>query len=284
MSMVSVVIPAFNRRNHVTIAIDSVLAQTYQDHEIIVVDDGSTDDTRDVLIPYQNKIRYFYQANRGIPATRNRGIKEARGTYVAFLDSDDYWRPDKLERQIDCFRENPSYGMVATRCSSFTPDGAFRKQNRPGKSGWILNDLFKENFIRTSSAMIKRECFQKVGLFDESLFQVQEYDLWLRLALHYPIGFINEPLTVYLDNPQGISTDGLIGRRYRLRVLEKPYLQDAIPPPLYRQRLASSYHYIGRHLLTRGETVEGRNYLKHALSLKPVNLKNLFYYIVSVLR
>ena len=139
MSTVSIVIPTFNRRNYITIALDSVLAQTYTNYEIIIIDDGSSDNTKEVLTPYWDKIRYFYQDNRGIPATRNRGIREAKGDYIAFLDSDDYWLPEKLERQIDYFEKNPHCGMVATRCSSITPDGRFRKKNRIDPTGGLEN-------------------------------------------------------------------------------------------------------------------------------------------------
>ena len=284
MNKVSIIIPTFNRRDYITTALDSVLAQSYKDYEIIIIDDGSSDDTKEVLKPYQNNIRYFYQDNRGIPATRNKGIREAQGDYIAFLDSDDYWLPEKLKRQIECFKQNPHYGMVATRCSSITPDGRFRKKNRPGKSGWVLTDLFKANFIRTSSAMIEKECFEKVGLFDESLPECEEYDLWLRITKHYPIGFINEPLTVYTDNPRGVSTDSLAGRILRLKVLEKDYLKECIPSALYRKRLASNYHYVGRHYLNRGEISEGRKYIKRSLSLNPLNLKYLFYYTLSLFK
>lgn len=284
MSKVSIIIPTFNRRDYITTALDSVLAQSYKDYEIIIIDDGSSDDTKEVLKPYQNNIRYFYQDNRGIPATRNKGIREAQGDYIAFLDSDDYWLPEKLKRQIECFKQNPHHGMVATRCSSITPDGRFRKKNRPGKSGWVLTDLFKANFIRTSSAMIKKECFEKVGLFDESLPECEEYDLWLRITKHYPIGFINEPLTVYTDNPRGVSTDSLAGRILRLKVLEKDYLKECIPSALYRKRLASNYHYVGRHYLNQGEISEGRKHIKHSLSLNPLNLKYLFYYTLSLFK
>ena len=253
MDTVSTIIPTYNRQDYIIIALKSVLSQTYKDYEIIIVDDGSTDETKKVLAPYRDKIRYFYHENRGIPATRNRGIREAKGDCIAFLDSDDYWLPHKLEQQISCFKENPHYGMVATRGSSISPDGKFRKKNRPGKSGWIMTDLFKANFIRTSSAMIRKECFEKVELFDESLAQCQEYDLWLRLARHYPIGFINESLTVYVDNPKGVSTDGLVGRLFRMKLLEKDYLKACIPSSLYRKRLASTYHYRGRHYFERGQ-------------------------------
>lgn len=284
MSTVSVIIPTFNRRDHLPIALDSVLAQTYRDYEIIVIDDGSSDDTREILTPYAESIRYFYQENRGIAGARNRGIGESDGAYIALLDSDDYWLPRKLERQIAYLKENPQWGMVATRCSSISADGRFRKQNRPGKSGWILTDLFRSNFIRTSSALITRECLDRVGCFDESLPECEEYDLWLRIARHYPIAFINEPLTVYTDNPHGVSTDSLAGRLIRLKVLEKEYLKDCIPHDLYRKRLARNYHYVGRHYLKRGERVEGKKYLKQALSLNPLDIKNLLHYTLNLFR
>ena len=284
MSKVSIIIPTFNRRDHITIALDSVLAQTYKDYEIIIIDDGSSDDTKEVLKPYQDNIRYFYQENKGIPITRNKGIREAQGQYIAFLDSDDYWLSEKLERQIACFKKNPHYGMVATRCSSITQDGRFRERNRPGKSGWILNDLFKANFIRTSSAMIKKECFEKVGFFDESLPECEEYDLWLRIATRYPVGFINKPLTVYVDNPQGVSTNSLAGRLLRQKVLEKNYLKECIPLTLYRKRVAGNYYHIGKHYLNQGAKSEGKKYLKQSINLYPLNLKMLFYYILSLFK
>ena len=199
MPEVSVILPTFNRAKIVQKAIDSVLQQTYADYEIIVVDDGSTDDTQAVLEPYGNKIEYRYKDNGGISSARNHGIKLAAGRYIALLDSDDYWLENKLEKQIACFRYNPAYGMVATRCSSFDIDGNFdtveplgkiRAKNRRGKSGWIYQDLFYRNFIRTSSVVIRRDCFAKVGLFDESLCQCEDVDMWMRMAMEYQVGFI----------------------------------------------------------------------------------------------
>jgi glycosyltransferase involved in cell wall biosynthesis len=280
--MVSVIIPTFNRRDYITTALDSVLAQTYKNYEIVVIDDGSSDDTKEVLKPYQNIIRYFYQENKGISGARNRGIRESRNDYIALLDSDDYWLPEKLKWQVDRIRKEPECGMVATRCSSIASDGTFRKKNRPGKSGWILNDIFKANFIRTSSVLITRKCFDTVGLFDESLPEGEEYDLWLRIAKQYPIAFINEPLTVYTDNPHGVSTDSLAGRLIRLKVLEKEYLKEAIPPQLYRKRMSRNYHYVGRHYIKRGKKSEGIHYLRQALSLDPLYIKNLFYYLWNI--
>ena len=277
-NMVSVIIPTYNRENFIKKALDSVIAQTYLNFEVIVMDDGSTDNTREVVDGYNNKkISYFYQENRGIAGARNAAINKSSGDYIAFLDSDDYWLPEKLERQMALFHEHSEYGMVASCCASIRLDGSFRKKNRTGKSGWVLKDLFVKNFIRTSSAMIKREYLEKAGLFDEKLRECEEYDLWLRIAALCPVGFINESLAVYVDNPDGISTDSLEGRLFRLKVLEKDYLKKKIQKKIYVRRIADTCHYIGRHHLKRGNIKQGIDYLKKARKLAPFYLKNLFY-------
>jgi len=274
---VSVIIPTYNRETFIQKALESVFAQTYQDFEIIVMDDGSTDATRDIVSGLDKRVRYFYQENKGIAGARNAGIMKSGGEFVAFLDSDDYWMPDKLERQIRLFNEHPEYGMVASCCASVRLDGSFRKKNRPGRSGWILRDLFTKNFIRTSSAVIRRESLDKTGLFDENLTECEEYDLWLRIAARYPVGFINESLAVYVDNPAGVSTDSLAGRICRLTVLEKDYLKKKIPRKIYNRRIAETCHYIGRHYLKRHNRKEGRAYLKKAQRFFPLYLKNSIY-------
>lgn len=278
--LVSVIIPTYNRAAYLLKALQSVKEQTYQFLEIIVIDDGSTDNTRMMLKDYDGPVRYFYQENQGISGARNAGIMNAHGEYVAFLDSDDYWVPEKTERQVALFEQNPGYGLVASRCASIRLDGSYRERNRPGKSGWVLADLFKANFIRTSTAMVKKQCFERIGLFDEDLKECEEYDLWLRIAAHYPMGFINKSLAVYVDNPDGVSTDSLVGRLYRLKVLEKQYLQDKIPAPLYAQRIADTCHYIGRHYIKRGEKERGYSYLLKAQKLRPLYVKNLMYFLL----
>lgn len=281
---VSVVIPTFNREMLVQKAIGSALDQTFQDLEVVVVDDGSTDGTRAVVERYGGKVRYLFQENQGISGARNAGIRSAAGEFIALLDSDDTWLPEKLERQMALFQEHPEYGMVATRCSSIERDGSFREMNRPGKSGQILLDLFTKNFIRTSSTVFRKECFEKAGLFDPALKECEDYDIFLRVAALYPIGFIDEPLTVYLDNPQGVSTDGLVGRLYRLEVLERDYLKERIPRKIYRQRLAEICRHIGKHCLRRGQRKEGKAYLRKALRLDPLNWRALFLAGMNLLR
>ena len=282
--LVSVIIPTCNREKIITRAIDSVFAQTYRDFEIVVLDDGSRDNTKAVVQAYGPKVHYFYQDNKGIAGARNAGMHQTAGDYIAFLDSDDYWLPGKLERQIALFSEHPEYGMVGCQCGSVQIDGAYREKNRPGKSGWILYDLFNKNFIRTSSAVITRACLEKVGGFDESLREGEEYDYWLRIAAEFAIGFINEPLTVYVDNTDGMSTDSLTGRLHRLKVLEKKYLKKKIPPQMYRRRIADTCHYIGRHYIEKGNRPEGIAYLKKAQKLYPAYLKNLVYLVLNLTR
>ena len=280
--VVSVIIPTYNREQYIQKALDSVLAQTYQRFEIIVIDDGSTDSTRTMISAYKENVHYLYQENQGISRARNTGIKNSHGDYIAFLDSDDYWLPEKTELQIALLQKHPEYGMAASRCASIRLDGSFREKNRPGTSGWVLENLFQANFIRTSAAIIRRECFDRIGLFDEELKECEEYDLWLRIAAHYPVGFINRSLAVYVDNPEGVSTDSLSGRLYRLKVLEKEYLKRKIPPTMYGKRIANTCHYIGRHYLAKEERVIGRSYLMKAQRLKPLYIKNLLYLGLSL--
>ena len=276
---ISVVIPSYNRAYCIEKTIDSVLEQKRDDTEIILVDDGSTDNTRELVQnKYGNQVRYIYQENQGIPAARNTGIKNAQGDFIAFLDSDDYWYPGKLEKQMALIAEHPEYGLVASRFDKIQCAENIKKTNRPlsyqsrrGKSGWVLNDLFQANFIRTSSVMIRRDCFDRVGLFDEKQKQAQDYDLWLRMAAEYQVGFINEVLAVYLDNPKGISGDSLIGRVYRLRALEKSYMKQKIPAKLYNFRMAQNYFVLGRHYLRRGDRKKGLSFLPGLIMLRQNN-------------
>jgi len=290
MPTVSVVIPTYNRVGIITKAIDSVLRQTYQDFEIIVVDDGSTDTTREVLTDYDPRIRYTFKENGGIASARNYGIPAARGEYVAFLDSDDFWREEKLERQLACFSEHSEYGMVATRCSEITveglltaeiTEGRYRKQNRAGRSGWVYADLFARNFIRTSSAMIRKSCLDYVGYFDETLPVCEEVDLWLRIARHCPIGFINETLTVYTDNPEGVSTDRFPGREIWIRVLQKNYDPARIPEKVYRKRMSRLYDHAGIYRQRRGEQTKAKEHFQNALKFNRANFV-AWYHIASL--
>ncbi len=198
MERVSVIIPTHNRKTYIPEAIGSVYKQTFIPEEIIVVDDGSTDGTRvEIERRYGHTIRYIAQPNRGVAAARNKGIALAQGDYIAFLDSDDYWKPRKLEKQIQFFRSNPNYLICYTDETWLRNEQQVSKKSKHKKyAGWIVSQCLQQCFIGTSTVMINRKIFDQVGTYDEQLTVCEDYDLWLRISSRYPIGYIDEQLAV----------------------------------------------------------------------------------------
>ena len=196
---VSVIIPTYNSARYLPEAIESVLAQTYRDYEIIVIDDGSKDNTKEVVGPYRDRITYLEGDNAGPSEARNRGIRASSGPYVAFLDADDLWYPDKLKRQLEVFSENRDYDLVHTdgsysRSPSSQPGRTWFSLKKKVPSGWVFSDLLNESFIILSSVVVKRESLERVGLFDQNVDRWHGYDLWLRIAFERQIGSIEAPL------------------------------------------------------------------------------------------
>lgn len=195
--LVSVIIPTYNRGWIVRDAIDSVLGQTYADFELIVVDDGSTDRTPQILDDYGDKLRVIRQANQGVSAARNRGISESSGLLIALLDSDDIWLPKKLSVQVDFFKRNPA-ALICQTEEIWIRNGL---RVNPGKrhrkpSGMIFERSLELCLVSPSAVMVRRELFEKVGLFDESLPACEDYDLWLRVGCRFPVHLIDAPLTI----------------------------------------------------------------------------------------
>lgn len=194
---VSVIIPTYNRAAIVTEAIDSVLAQTFRDFELIVVDDGSTDDTRDRLIGYSERICLICQENHGVSHARNVGIRAAQGRYIALLDSDDLWLPKKLETQIAVMEAHADIPLCHTEeiwIRRGVRVNQMKKHQKHG--GYIFPNCLPFCVISPSSVMIHRALFDEVGDFDESLPACEDYDLWLRVTKTYPVHFIETPMIV----------------------------------------------------------------------------------------
>jgi len=191
---VSVVIPTYNRYTLLKRAINSLLTQTHTVDEIIVVDDGSTDNTKDIQNDFPNII-YIYQNNRGVSAARNVGIQRAKNEWIAFLDSDDEWHKEKLQKQVTFHQNNPNILMSYTD-EVWIRDG--KKVKIPKKYRKIGKDAFIENLsycnIAPSSVMMHKKLFEKFGLFDESLRVCEDYDMWLRISSEEEIGLIHEKL------------------------------------------------------------------------------------------
>jgi len=194
---VSVIIPTYNRAIFLVEAINSVLEQTYKKYEIIVIDDGSTDSTSEIIKQFGNKIRYFYQENGGPSAARNAGIKNAKGDLVAFIDSDDVWLPDKLSQQVQLFDENHRLGLVSSAyysCDSNLNINRIIKDDRLTNKKYIMKKLFIRNIFPTPTVLVKRECFEKVGLFNESYGFAEDWEMWVRIVLEYDLAYIKTPL------------------------------------------------------------------------------------------
>ena len=198
MPTVSIIIPTYNRSDLLKLALTSCLEQTYQDFEVIVVDDGSTDDTRNVVESFgSEKIRYVYQTNAGRSKARNKAIDQARGKYITFLDSDDLYLPHKLEVEVKALEENAQYGAVYSSAYNVDINGKQHPYIYPApSSGWIYEEiaLYLPITICLPTVMARREVFQVVGVFDERQNRFEDTDMWRRISKKYQFLAIDEPL------------------------------------------------------------------------------------------
>jgi glycosyltransferase involved in cell wall biosynthesis len=223
MPCVSVIIPTFNRAEFLIKAIESVLRQSYRDFELIVVDDGSTDQTAGALAPYQDRVQIVRQPNHGVSAARNAGISRASGEFLAFLDSDDQWQRHKLREQMALCRERPRTKICYTDEIWIRQGVRVNPCKKHAKySGWIFEHALPLCIISPSSVMIHREIFEQVGLFDESMPACEDYDLWLRITLHHPVTFLPKPLIIkFGGHPDQLSHTCPSLDRFRIYALEK---------------------------------------------------------------
>ncbi|MBC8393906.1 MAG: glycosyltransferase [Deltaproteobacteria bacterium] len=220
--IVSVIIPTFNRGWIIREAIDSVLNQAFGNFELIVVDDGSTDNTLDILTAYKNRITLIKQRNRGVSAARNRGMDAASGRFIAFLDSDDLWLPQKLNRQIEFFDSNPD-ALICQTEETWIRVGV---RVNPGKrhrkvSGLIFEPSLHLCLVSPSAVMIKRPLLDEVGFFDESLPACEDYDMWLRVGYKHPIFLIDTPLIIKRGGHADQLSKNPALDKYRIKALKK---------------------------------------------------------------
>jgi glycosyltransferase involved in cell wall biosynthesis len=204
MTKVSVIIPTYNRAHLVGNAIQSVLDQTFQDFEIIVVDDGSIDNTREVVSKYGEKVIYIHQENKERSVARNNGMKHSRGQYITFLDSDDLYLPDKLQIQVKLMERKPEYGMSYSYSIWFDEKGKYLHTWRDNLNGWIFPEMMraKHNKITVPSVMIRRIVLESVGYFNESINTCEDYEFWCRIAQKYPVLIIKKALVIINTSSQ----------------------------------------------------------------------------------
>jgi len=220
---ISVIIPTFNRKETLKRAIQSVVMQSYTPYEIIVIDDGSDDGTKEWLKDNYPDVKYIYQMNSGVSSARNKGIKFARGDWIALLDSDDEWLPSKLKDQANEIELNPAAKFLHTN-EIWIRNGVRVNQMKKHKKygGYIFEKCLDMCRISPSSVLIKKDIFDEIGMFDETLKVCEDYDLWLRFASKYPVHFLDQPLIKkYGGHSDQLSKvdDGI--ESYRIRSLKK---------------------------------------------------------------
>ncbi len=270
--LVSVVIPTYNRADTVGHAVESVRAQTFTDYEIIVVDDGSRDNTAAVVARFGDAVRYIAQPNGGVAVARNRGVAEARGRYVAFLDSDDAWLPAKLERQMAFVAQRPELGFAYADARVVDESGrelGVKPVQRPVAD--TLEALLQGNFIPTLTVVARRDAVQAVGGFDPQLRGPEDYDLWMRLAARYPFAGVRETLAVYHQSGSGLSGDpNKIYAEY-LKIFRKllGHEEFAAHRAQVRRRLAVSHYLLAKGRYEQGRFAEARREFAAALRMLP---------------
>ncbi|MBC7540504.1 MAG: glycosyltransferase [Bacteriovorax sp.] len=223
MPFVSVIIPTFNRSSVVIRAINSVLNQSNKDFELIVVDDGSTDDTELILSPLikAGTINYFKHHNLGVSAARNFGVSKSSGEWISFLDSDDEWFPGKLQEQIDFLQKNMSFNIVYGQ-EIWVRNGKRVNQRAVHQKygGWIFDKCVQQCFIAPSSVMLRANIFHEMGGFDQEFTVCEDYDLWLKISSLYEIGYIANPIiTKHGGHDDQLSTKYVAMDMWRLRSL-----------------------------------------------------------------
>ena len=289
---VSVIIPVYNSAKYIQTALKSVFNQTYTNYEIIIIDDGSTDDTREQLKPYQDKIRYFYQENQGSAAARNLGIKLAKGELIAFLDSDDYWLlSEKLEKQVSCFQENPSLGCINTGWRIVDGEGKHIKTVQPWHKApkLDLETWLKKKCVRTSAMVFRREWLEKVGGFDEELRQSHDVDLILRLSLAgCETDWLKEETVCYRQHEENTTKNSLKQAKYVQAVLDKFFSRDDLPGSISKQESQIRYHtlvWIAWYQYRASNLDEMANFLQKSLDFSPyLRVENISHWLTSFQR
>ena len=314
-SLVSVVIPTYNCSIYIGDTVRSVLSQTYKDLEIIVVDDGSIDNTKQALELFRGKIVYIYQENKGLAEARNTGIKASKGEYVAFLDADDLWLEDKIEKQVELFKNSSEVDIVFSDFSAFTAkkeissswiknyfevfyayeltfEKIFAKKSygSPSRySGDICKTMFLGNLILPSTVLIKKKCFDNVGYLDTNYRLNADYDLFLRISLRHSAGYIDSPLIRYRLWEGNVSKT----KSYRFNIFEITEIiqkfikanHEAISKERYcvHKRLSQLFFQNAIASIAENDLGEAREYLNQAIVHNPFCVKLYLFFLLSMM-
>lgn len=286
---VSVVIATYNRASFLAETIDSVLQQRFKDYELIVVDDGSTDQTRTLVESYGSRIHYLYQENRGPSAARNLGVRQARAPWVAFQDSDDLTGPDHLEALYAYANEHPRCGMVFANGAYLSGAQSKRgtiipmaKSHRLATNGVRLVDLFEKSMVRLQASLISKEAYDLVGGHDESLRICMDLDLSFRLLMNYPVAYLDRVVFWYRFHEGNIGKNEELRLTENIRVIKKlleqfPAAQRELGARRIAKRISYRYYRLAKKRWHNGRRDNAREAIRESIALCPFSLKYRLY-------
>jgi len=283
MPKVSVVIPTYNRADYICETIDSVLNQTYKDFELVVVNDGSTDDTKKKLEKYGSKIKLIEQPNSERAVARNNGVKNSTGEYIAFLDSDDIWIEDKLEKQVKFLDENNDYILVYGQCHRIDDTSnkiKIAKRQLEGYSGEIFEKLLMRNLVVSPTPVVRREYFEKTNGFQTRYIPYEDWEFWVRFSLLGKFYYIDEPLAYYRIHP-GQSVQTAAAKKIddvTTLLLEDSYKLKDTPKTLRRKSLGIANLRFSYWYLISGDIEKAKEKLSYSLHLYPPFLTDPRWY------
>ena len=285
MPIVSIIIPTYNRARLLGRAIDSVLAQTFTDFELIIVDDGSVDNTRQLVLDYADqRIRYvWHERNQGQNAALNSGVLAAGGKYVAFLDSDDEWLPEFLGKVLHVFEKDNNLGAVYTRAGSIQPDGTLKGSYAFHLQGYIYREALAQGYVsHMITIVVKRECFDRIGLFDLDFVVCQDNEFCLRLAKEYCLGLVPEALAIiHTDSSEVRLISNRVAYAEGWRKLIAKFETDILAE-CGKGVLATHYLRGCKHYLEAAKAEPARSWAFHSFQLKP-SLRSLAFVVLTKL-
>ena len=283
---VSVIIPTYNPQEHLIYTIKSALKQTYNNIEILIVDDGSVIDTYALIHPYlsSGKVKYIQRENAGTAAARNTGIINSTGEYVAFLDHDDIWLPEKIAEQVDVLERNPSCGLTYCNFQVLEDEtGNLVDPDRKGESGWMYDKFLSRSYITTASQiMVRRSCFNKIGIFDESLEIVDDYDIYLKISRFFEIKHDDKVMTYWRSHKSNASKN--YERTQVARIKLKERVRRASELESYQIKilddgLCKDYYELAYHYLNNSKKTNAREYFVKGMKYKRLN--SICYWLIT---
>lgn len=284
MPKVSIIIPTYNRAESLRSAITSVLNQSFQDFEIIIVDDASKDNTGEVVDAFKDtRIKYIrHEVNKKEAGSRNTGLRNSIGDYIAFLDDDDEWLPDKLRLQVDLLDHSaPTVGVVYTGCFQIEREsGKTLIQMTPVKKGYIFKDMIQQNrMLGPSTMLLRKECFEKVGAFDENIDFGTDYDMWLRISKHFHFDYVKDPLVRYYVHNERLSSDTKLMIKGAETMIQKHGRLFASDKKSYSRR----YLKLGVYYCYAGNLKKGRQAFWMGIKLYPLETRHYFNLCLTLL-